>query len=186
MFTPSLSNHAERHVNFSRNNANFHIQFTFSRLEICPITRSRFPLGGPVGSDACLFIDLRIVRKFSKVRKKLGLAILDQKKLFCNCKMRKYLNQFAMWDSHYSFHQGNIFDHVTCCCVVVPCWPFFLVESKSTGNCKSLCSPKSAVHLENYFPQSPLNILQFEEDWKASESVHLPTHLPLWKPSSIF
>ena len=48
MFTPSLSNHAERQVDFSSNNANFHIQFTFSRLEICPITPSRFPLGGPL------------------------------------------------------------------------------------------------------------------------------------------
>ena len=43
----SLPNHAGFQIDFLRINANFSIQFPLSRLEICPITPSRFPLGGP-------------------------------------------------------------------------------------------------------------------------------------------
>ena len=48
MFTPSLPNHAGCQIDFSRNHAIIFTQFTFSRSKICPITPSRFPLGGPL------------------------------------------------------------------------------------------------------------------------------------------
>ena len=47
MFTPSLSNPARCQTDHSRNNAIFLIQFPFSRIRICRITPSRFPLGEP-------------------------------------------------------------------------------------------------------------------------------------------
>ena len=45
-FTPSKPYYSGCQIDLSRNKANFHIQFSFSRLEICPITPSCFPLEG--------------------------------------------------------------------------------------------------------------------------------------------
>ena len=53
MFTPSLPNHAGCQIDFSRNHAIIFAQFSFSRYEICPITPSRFPLGGPLPNPTC-------------------------------------------------------------------------------------------------------------------------------------
>ena len=52
-FMSSLLNHAECQIDFSRIHASISIQLPLLRLEICPITPPRFPLGGGGHQSFC-------------------------------------------------------------------------------------------------------------------------------------